>query len=334
MDAVETQAAQWVLQRDRAEFTAEQRAALERWLAEDGRHREAYLKLDEIWCLSGSLRNYRPANGRFDRDVLGSVRPPRGKFRHRSPRFLSAFQPIMLATGMLMLIALLASTYWVLRIPGERYVTAVGGYQRVLLEDGSVIQLNTDTRLHVHYTPERREIYLDRGEAYFEVAHNFARPFVVDAESRRVVAVGTQFSVRREADDIRVSVTDGTVRLEGNGGLTPAIAPKEQLLPAGSIAVASTLGAVHVARTAVSEVEQHLSWRSGLLIFKNQSLAEIVTEINRYNLRQLRIADPELAAVTIGGNFKPNDLESFLAALHTLNIQTTQSGNTIEVYRP
>src|SRR5262249_39417186 len=98
----------------------------------------------------------------------------------------------------------------------DGYRTPVGGIESVPTADGSTITLNTDSQIRVALSASERRIELKHGEAYFEVAHDPNRPFVVHAGNKRVIAVGTKFSVRRDYDDVQVVVTEGKVRLEGD----------------------------------------------------------------------------------------------------------------------
>jgi transmembrane sensor len=152
------------------------------------------------------------------------------------------------------------------------------------------------------------------------VAKDPARPFVVLVGDRRVVAVGTQFSVRRNADGIRVVVAEGLVRLEGAGS-------SDAELPAG--AIAQTLGtAVMVHKQVAREVEQLLSWRTGHIMFRDTALAEAVAEFNRYNARKILIADPTIADIRIGGSFRSDNVPAFLWLLqHGFPVTVEQRGN-------
>src|SRR5690606_15944214 len=138
-----------------------------------------------------------------------------------------------------------------------------------------------------------RRIDLRRGEAFFDVAEDPHRPFVVDAGKKRVVAVGTKFSVRRDGDSIEVIVTEGKVRIDDAAhpllggareaaGSAPAADPPVFLTP-GAVAHADETG-VLVQRKSLLEAEAHLSWRSGVLMFREQTLADAVAELNRYNV--------------------------------------------------
>ena len=339
MEAIETHAAQWVFERDGG-LSADRRAALESWLSADARHRDAYLRFDEAWRVSAGLRAWRPADGRIDSQVLAgpSQRPtpdrPRGSSsKRRGISFLPARAVAILAT--LLLAVLLGVTTWVSRPSGTSYSTAVGGYERVVLDDGSILQLNTNTKLHVLLTARDRRVRLDRGEAYFDVAHDRARPFIVQAGNRRIVAVGTQFAVRRDGEGVRVSVTEGTVRLaEEPGGQEVSAEPRESmLLPAGSVARLAEARPVRIEHQAVPEVESQLAWRTGTLAFHNQALGDVVAEINRYNRRQFVITDPTLASLPFGGNIRSTDPQSLIDALRTLGIRADETSDTVALSR-
>ena len=170
-----------------------------------------------------------------------------------------------------------------------------------------------------------RVVEIERGEAFFEVAHDPNRPFIVKAGDRRVIAVGTQFSVRRVGADLRVVVSEGTVRYESSATDSPA----PTLLPAGSMARARG-DAIQVQQRPVTEAERSLTWRNGLLTFRNTPLAEAVAEFNRYNVRQIVIEDPAIAGLEVGGVFRSRNVEPFVHLLeHGFAVQATIQADRI-----
>jgi transmembrane sensor len=198
------------------------------------------------------------------------------------------------------------------------------------------VTLNTDSQVHIELTPQERHIRLDDGEAFFEVAHDAARPFVVQVGTKRVIAVGTKFSVRRTGDDIRVVVTEGKVRVESGsarGGEGPAVAfsagrdavgertemyqargSGEVFLTPGDVASASDDGVV-VEQKPLAEAEANLTWRQGYLTFRDTSLADAIAEFNRYNAHKIAIADPTVAAIRISGTFRALNYAAFVRVL-------------------
>jgi transmembrane sensor len=226
-----------------------------------------------------------------------------------------------MAASLLLALALGSYHYW-LSATADRYTTPVGGIASVPLQDGSNITLNTATEVHVTLSAEEREIDLARGEAFFEVAKDSKRPFVVKAGKKRVIAVGTQFSVLRDGDEIRVIVSEGTVRIEDRGTQSPPVLPLTSgntaavLLSAGSIAHAGDSG-VLVQRESLSETQVQLSWRTGILMFRDQTLAEAAAEFNRYNERKIVIRDPAVADLKIEGNFRATNVDAFIRLLES-----------------
>jgi transmembrane sensor len=199
-------------------------------------------------------------------------------------------------------------------------ISSPGGLESVALRDGSGVVLNTATRLQVELRLHERRIELQQGKAYFTVAKDPARPFVVEAGDKRVVAVGTQFAVRREGPGVRVVVTEGTVNLQGDGSAR---------LPAGS--VAHTRGAdILVQNKSADELQALMSWREGHLTFRNDTLADAVAEFNRYNTRQIEIGDSQVGTLRISGTFRPTNYDAFVRLLREgYAIHTVERGNEL-----
>jgi transmembrane sensor len=248
-----------------------------------------------------------------------------------------------LALAASVLVAIAASVAWYIHSPGSTYRTPVGGLESVPMADGSRVTLNTDSAIRVSVTTKERGVELERGEAFFEVAHDPSRPFVVHVGAERVLAVGTAFSVRRDGDDVQVIVTEGTVRLEPGdrrhglqGDREPTLSNRSSsgpslsasgaridsssagsavvVLPAGSIAHADEAG-VLVQEESPAQAEDTLSWRAGVLVFHDMTLGDAVAEFNRYNTRQIVIEDPAVARLRIAGNFRATNVEAFVRLL-------------------
>ena len=209
--------------------------------------------------------------------------------------------------------------YLSVRFNAESYSTPVGGIEYVPMADGSNITLNTDSRIHISLGDRERHVVLDRGEAFFQVAKDSSRPFVVSVGDQRVIAVGTQFSVRHEGESIQIAVIEGKVRVENATSSIPSSQPGGEanvLLTPGSVARTGDAG-VLVQRRSLAEVETQLSWRSGVLALRGATLANAVAEFNRYNLRKMVIQDPEIAALPIEGNFRATNAVAFAHLLES-----------------
>lgn len=188
--------------------------------------------------------------------------------------------------------------------------TPIGGRRTVPLSDGSKVEMNTATVLRTAVTDESREIWLDKGEAYFEVAHHKGRPFVVHAGSRTVTVLGTKFSVRRDGEKVTVSVVEGKVRVDdANAQAMPAA-----IITAGDVAIARGPSTLLTARSE-ERVENALAWRDGMLKFDQSSLGEAATEFNRYNRKRIEITDSETANIRIGGTFQASNVDAFVRLL-------------------
>ncbi len=222
------------------------------------------------------------------------------------------------------------------------YATEVGEMRRVMLADGSAVELNTDSELRIDFGSATRDIHLVRGEAFFSVAKDPQRPFRVVSGTVLVRAVGTEFSVYRKPAETVVTVVEGRVAVQprdGNAGASrgaPGSAgqvtgaepasytgapppPRMMELSAGHrlhLAAASTLQGPTLPAASTVDAQRAVAWRQRRLVFENDPLAEIVAEFNRYNRQQLEVRDPRLAARRISGVFdpgKPMSLVRFLS---------------------
>ena len=340
---IERDAALWLARRDAGGWADPQQAALDAWLDARVAHRVAFLRLEAAWQETARLKTFAagdattriPARGEWAQspyfgasiDDVGAVRVRRP--RHRKHRRWPVFAGI--AASLLVVVAIAGGFAWRAYAHVDRagWQTAVGATQVVRLPDGSTATLGSKTDLHMAFSRGERDLELTRGEAFFDVAHDAARPFVVRANGYRVTAVGTRFDVRRDAGQLRVVVTRGLVRLQS--AHDPARPPA--MLPAGSIATVAG-DDVAISRVPVDEAREALSWRSGFVVFHRTPLAEAVREFNRYNARQIVIADPSLDALRIGGNFKLDNSDAFVRLMQAVfPVQAEQRGREIVLTR-
>ncbi|MGO4777015.1 FecR family protein, partial [Lysobacter sp. 2RAB21] len=266
---------------------------LDAWLDASVAHRVAWLRMEYGWQRIdrlSALRSPRP------RDASGTVLR-----RLRSWPGMAAILAV-LVTGLLTLLYTVEST--------QRYATEVGGHQVVTLSDGSRLELNTATELRVKIGARTREVWLDRGEAYFEIFHDKTRPFAVHAGEQRVVVLGTRFSVHREPDRLRVAVTEGRVRVEAPtpGGQVTAVATRDEVV------VAPIDGPPTVVSSS-TQVLNALAWRSGRLTFENATLAEAAAEFNRYNRKRLSANGSGTGEIRISGSFDATNPDAFIRLL-------------------
>lgn len=319
---IDEAAGNWLARRDSGEWTEADQRRFDQWLNESPLNRVAYLRIEHIWERAQRLQA-------LGAGIPASEVPPPGRWvlspffdKARRTAPVSGFSGLFetadagtgrkvraLAAGILLAAAL--GTAWYSWPSGSSYRTPIGGLASVPMSDGSKVTLNTDSAIRVAVTEKERRVELQQGEAFFEVAKDPKRLFVVRAGNKRVIAVGTKFSVRREAEDIQVIVTEGRVRVETEGKRQSGSA---ESLVAGTVAHASDAG-VLLQKKQLTEAEESLSWREGVLIFHELTLADAVAEFNRYNARKIVIEDPRVAALRVAGNFRANNVDAFVRLL-------------------
>lgn len=306
---IDDEAADWAARVDARGSDAERDPELQAWLAGDPRRAGAFLRaqaaisfLDRGRALAGAAPLPDPV-----------ARPNR--------------RSLIAGAGGACAAALVGgATFWAGR--PQRLNTALGEIRRVPLADGSLVAINTKTALDVAMQARSRQIVLRQGEAWFQVAKDAERPFVVAAGRARVRAVGTAFSVRRGEGGVDVMVTEGVVEtwLDGQAG------PRQRLAAGSRILLAST--ASPVIAEASSEIERTLAWRNGEIALNGENLGEAARLFNRYNSRQIVIDDPQLAQERFIGLFQTNEPESFAAAVAaTLDARISEDGGTIRIDR-
>ena len=291
-DEIEEAAVRWVWRLDREGRTPELQAELDAWLAGDTRRQGAFLQAEATWAV-------------LDRgQQLATVVP----LEPRRPRRLMS-RRAMLAGGGGAIAASLAGISYV-ALPRERYDTAQGEIRRVPLKDGSIAAINTASQVEVDLKSDVRRVKLSRGEAWFQVAKNPDRPFVVEAGRVRVRAIGTAFSVRRYGNGADVLVSEGVVEawVEGADGHRVQIAAGEKAFVADNAAISEH-------KAGPSAIDRQLAWRGGKIDLAGETLAEAAEEFNRYNTRKLVVPDPRLAQERFYGVFRTDDPEGFANAV-------------------
>jgi len=277
------------------------RAAFERWLAADPRHRQAFAEAERLWdALEAPVARVLAAESA----ILQSARQD-----ERRPMWLA---PRLAALAACLVVAIGAGLFWrddVLdRLRSDR-MTAVGEHAPLVLEDGSRITLNTDTAVALDLRPDRREVRLFRGEAWFDVAPGDGRPFVVATKSGSIRATGTSFDVRLDGDTAVVSLTEGGVELTSAGDGTSksavALQPGQQArMAAGVVSAAASFD-----RTAVT------AWLRSQLVFYDAPLAAVVAELNRYRPGRIVVVNGALDGVKVSGVFRTDDPEAALSVM-------------------
>jgi transmembrane sensor len=264
----------------------------------------AYADLDRLWAKAGKLRG--------DPDLIKATQDA---YQARSlVQRLATLLGHRGVIGGLVAAVVVAAVAVSWTVTTQDYQTGVGEQRLVSLRDGSRLRLNTASE---------RRLSLVRGEALFEVAHDAARPFVVDAGRARIRAVGTKFDVRRDTDTVSVALIQGVVRV------TQPASPAAWTLAASQ---KLTLRGAAPAAVAAVDTSQLTSWTTGRLVFRQTSLAAAVQEVNRYSAKKITLDSPALAATRISGDFDAGDSAAFVAAateLFGLKATTGPDGSVV-----
>lgn len=306
--AIEARAAQWLLQQEEPDWTEAHQQELDAWLSASAAHQAAFWRLEHGWRRADRLA------------ARGAVQ--------EAPRRMPLNRRLAAIAASLVAIVGGAAVWATYEPARETYTTRIGGHEVVPLPDGTRVELNTDTKLRSEITAERRTVWLDKGEAYFDVAHDAAHPFTIHAGKRKVTVLGTRFSVRRTGDQVQVTVVEGKVRVDAAPSQKPA--PPVVLTP-GQIAIAKD-AAVLVTPKSVEAAASELSWRQGMLVFDHYTVARAAEEFNRYNRRKIIVTSEAAGAIPIGGTFEVENIDGFVELLEQgYGLKIEKTGETVKI---
>ena len=339
-DPIEEVAADWLTRRAEG-FSSAQKREFERWHRVDPRHAAAVARLEAACAL---LEKMPLVRAELQPVVEFPVKP-------RAIAPAKKFPLLRVAFAMAAAVVLAAFGWWRWARPqpsAQVYATSTGGYERVVLADGSVVELNANTEVRVDLAPAERRIALVSGEAHFTVAHDTSRPFIVSAHGVAVRAVGTAFNVRLAASSVEVLVTEGKVSVsdvgpalaaapsrgepasqtglplrsasgQAIGGSPTFLAANERTLitfapPKSAPPIPSAPSAV-VEKITSEAIREALSWQERKLVFSETPLRDVVAQFNRRNRLQLILGDAALAERPVGGTFAADNVEGFVRLL-------------------
>jgi transmembrane sensor len=313
---IDRAAAEWAARRD-AGATPDEEACFEAWLASDQRHVGAYAKAEAVLA---QLDRVGAAGANALRGQMPTADTP--GLRRRTVLVGGAAAGLAVAAG---------GGVWLTRMLGqESYSTRIGETKEVVLPDGSLVTLNTDSKLLVHYSKTRRHLQLLQGEALFDVAKNKKRPFIVMAGDTQVRAVGTSFTVKLlPKQPVEVLVREGVVEIK-----RPQVpeAPPVRLV-ANTVAVAPPEAPISTESVPRIQIARDLAWREGRIAFDNETLANAAREFERYSDVQIRVS-PDLENQTVTGLFVSNDPVGFArAAAISLNLHVEVANREVRISR-
>jgi transmembrane sensor len=293
----------------------EERDSITSWQAESPANREAFERAERVGsgvaALADDPRFRDKLRAMADEALAARVARPPISRRWRMGAGLAA----SLAVALLAWHGLPRSES---KLSTQAMVYESAGLERrsVKLEDGSMVELDVDTRISIHMSAARRQIELLSGRAMFDVAHDASRPFSVTAAGSRTTALGTRFQVRREDDNVVVTLAEGSVAVDRDAGSLHSSGWSERLSPGEQISIDTV---TQRRQRQVVDVNMTLSWMSGRHIFRGTPLSVAIDEVNRYATRKIRLGDATLGDLRVGGNFIVGDsdviVDAFAAVL-------------------
>ncbi len=328
MPSIDDQASDWVARRS-AGLTPDEDQAFKAWYAADRRHQGAFLRAEAAWTLLDRAQVLSHGAGDIDDMLLAPQSPI---LTDRKPAKVRRTRRAVIGGALAASVGAAALTTAYVFKPRLSLSTTRGELRNVPLADHSVAAINTDSHIEVDMSDHLRHVQLVKGEAWFEVAKNPDAPFVVSAGDVRVRAVGTAFSVRRRDAGADVLVTEGVVEawnVKDKDKRVSLSAGTTAFVPYASLDASVAQIAV---TTAPRDVDRRLAWRSREIILQRDSLQSAVAEFNRYNDRQIVIADPALEKAQLVGGFAVDQPDIFARAVHaTLNVPVTIEDDRITI---
>jgi transmembrane sensor len=310
---IDGQAADWAARRDLGALSVKEQAAFESWLAADIRHLGAYGRAEAVLC-------------RLERLNSAALEPA----EDISQKVIWTRRRALLAGGVLTGVAATVGIAVISQgVQEEILSTAIGQIREAVLADGSIVYLNTNSEISVHFTGDARNIRLLRGEVLFDVAKNAHRPFIVSAGDTRVRAVGTSFTVSRlPQKPIQVLVREGVVELQRSD--TPEALPVRA--SANIRAIAPSGAPIVTIAMPEDKLARDLEWQYGRIALDNESLTDAADEFARYSEVRI-VVDPAVSKRTITGLFASDDPVGFAkAAAAALKLQVEMKGNEVRIF--
>jgi transmembrane sensor len=311
-EEVRVEAAGWIARLHDERRGPDLEAEFQGWLSQSDEHRRAFNRMTHVWEQAGKIRMRA-------RDDLPAIR------KVRRSRF-SPWAATLAAT--LVLVVITAVYYW----RDNALVTGIGQQQVRLLQDGTRVVLNTDTRIEVNYDQHVRRVRLVRGEAWFDVSKRPTWPFLVSVGDQEIRALGTSFIVRHDSvQDLSVTLVDGRISVAPVAADGEAPLQATQVLIPGQRLVISRHHAPAVDRPELSRVT---AWERGRVEFDETPLKDAATEMNRYTTTRVFVPDTEIAQLRIGGVFRAGDSEEFVKIVTAaFGLQADRSGDDIVLSR-
>jgi transmembrane sensor len=311
-DEIRAKAASWVAQLHDEQRSPDVDAGVRAWLGESEHHRRAFDRMTSAWELAGKIQMRARGDG-------SAIRTGRR----------SRFIPWAAAMAATLVLAVMAAAYfW----RDNVVVTGVGQRQVRLLQDGTRVVLNTDTRIEVDYDERTRRVRLVRGEAWFDVAKRPTWPFLVVVGGQEIRALGTSFIVRHDAaQDLSVTLVEGRISVAPIARNDKASSQNAQILTPGQ---RLTISRHHAPAVDRPELNRVTAWERGRVEFEDTPLGDAANEMNRYTTTHIIVADADVAQLRIGGVFRAGDSDEFVGTVTAaFGLRADRRGSTIVLSR-
>ncbi len=321
------QALGWVVRLRSDTVQDRDRESFAEWLTHSDDNQQAWEQALDLWETAGVL-SYLPSQ-----DLLASsesfaeqLNNSGGFLRKWSKGFWRAL------TGVSTSLVIAAAVFLMFEDNGRSYYSAVGEYQQIALADGSMIELNTDSAVNVSLEQSVRKIELLKGEAFFTVASDKQRPFVVQVGAATVQALGTAFNIYRSQDDqVAVAVTEGVVRVSESKGSAVAAAQSKLLVANQALIVTAAAGIAD----AILNTDRATAWRQQQIIFDDASVTQAVASLNRYRQNKIVVADQSQSNRRISGIFSTAEHQQTLFAVaEAFDLEVSQQADHWLLSRP
>lgn len=336
------EASAWIARLSSDKLTHDDQQRFSCWLNTSPEHKLAFEQISALWGSLDSVRLLPSANDMLENanNQTSNVCIPEIKHAEKlTHNFWTKGKGLMAASFLLVAILVvipLSSPSTVVpshqvqaAVDVTRYSTVVGERRKISLDDGSVIELNTNATVEVRFDEKKRKVSLRKGEAYFDVAKDRDRPFVVDTGNGEVMAIGTAFNINRYVDKTVVTVTEGTVAVRNI--LRDTILSKPSYVAPNQKVVIDEGGLGRVLATSRGE---NIEWMSNTVVFNEMPLSVALSEVGRYLPFDVLLTDPSLSQLKVSGTFSLGSPQATLEAIvATFNLSKTETGNGIELRR-
>ena len=315
------EASTWMARLQADDVTREDIEGFEAWRIAHPLHRRIFDELTGTWNRFAAKRPL--VSGVAFGQSMNEVAAQRqaGQMPARRRRYRAAWAAA--AAGVLIGFALFT---YLRPAPGRSYATPSGEHATVSLPDGSMLELDGNSRARVEFSTRYRIVYLERGEAYFKVMHNPDWPFWVVGRGSWVKDVGTAFNVQLNSTGMRVTVSEGTVKVGAIAPLLRAIPFQDAVLSHETALSVLTAGhqaslsgrAIKIRPLAQRQLADAISWHARTLYFENAPLSEVAQELGRYTPLHLVVSGERLRQLPVAGTFdgSPLGVETFLTMLN------------------